>query len=147
VSGFTFIGLLLIVALSGIALSIVGVVWHQQAQREQEKTLLFVGDAYRKAIGSYYENTPSGIKQFPTQLEELLIDKRYPVIKRHIRQLYPNPITPNQPWGLVLQQGRIIGVYADSEKKPIKKFGFSYPYEAFSEANTYSAWQFVYTPS
>lgn len=145
-SGFTFIGLLIIVALSGIALSVVGLVWHHNTQREQEKELLFTGHAYRNAIASYFESSPSGVKEFPRTLEDLLLDKRFPIIKRHIRQLYPNPITPKKPWGLLLQQGQIVGVYTDSDKKPIKKSGFSVQDEPFSEAADYSDWQFSYMP-
>lgn len=145
-SGFTFIGLLIIVALSGIALSAAGIVWHQHTQREQEKELLFVGESYKRAIESYYENTPSGIKEYPSSLDELLIDKRFPIVKRHIRKLYENPITPNKPWVLMLQQGKIIGLYSDSGKRPIKKSGFSAANQAFSEASTYREWQFFYTP-
>jgi type II secretory pathway pseudopilin PulG len=145
-SGFTFVGLLIVVALSGIALSVVGIVWHHNTQREQEKELLFTGHAYRNAITSYYESSPSGVKEFPRTLDDLLLDKRFPVIKRHIRQLYPNPITPQEPWALLLQQGQIIGVYTDSNKKPIKKSGFSTQDETFSEAADYSGWQFIYMP-
>ena len=145
-SGFTFIGLLIIVALSGIALSAAGIVWHQHTQREHEKELLYVGEAYKRAIGSYYENTPSGIKEYPSSLDELVLDKRFPIIKRHIRKLYENPITPNKPWVLILQQGKIIGLYSDSLKHPIKKSGFNLANQAFSEASTYRDWQFTYTP-
>lgn len=51
--GFTYIGVLMLVAIAGIGLAGVGIVWHQDAQREREKELLFIGDEYRQAIGSY----------------------------------------------------------------------------------------------
>lgn len=140
--GFTFIGILIIVALSGIALSIVGSVWHQSVQREREKELLFIGDQYRSAIISYYESTPSGVKQYPKTLEELILDKRYPVVKRHLRKLYADPVS-KQAWGLIKQQDLIVGVYSQSNKAPIKKSGFPSAYEAFAEANTYDEWKFI----
>lgn len=146
--GFTYMGLLMVVAIAGIGLAGVGVVWHQDAQREREKELLFIGDAYRKAIGSYYESSLGTNKQFPTSLDELVLDKRFPIIKRHIRQLYADPMmigtASKKPWGLILQQEQIVGVYTLSEDLPIKKVGFKVGYEAFSEAENYSDWKFIH---
>lgn len=143
VLGFTFIGILVIVAISGIALSGVGIIWHQTIQRELEKELLFIGDQYRAAIYSYYESTPNGVKQYPKKLEDLLLDNRFPVIKRHIRRLYDDPMTNNQPWGLVKQQDFIVGVYSLSTKQAIKKKGFPTIYESFEETTTYDEWKFI----
>ena len=141
--GFTFIGILIIVAISGIALSGVGIVWHQTMQREHEKELLFIGDQYRAAISSYYESTPGGVKQYPRKLEDLLLDNRFPFVKRHIRRLYDDPMTYNQPWGLIKQQDYIVGVYSLSQQQAIKKIGFPTIYESFKEATTYNEWKFV----
>lgn len=141
--GFTFIGILIIVAISGIALSGVGIVWHQTMQREHEKELLFIGDQYRAAISSYYESTPGGVKQYPRKLEDLLLDNRFPFVKRHIRRLYDDPMTNNQPWGLIKQQDYIVGVYSLSQQQAIKKTGFPAIYESFKEVTTYNEWKFV----
>jgi type II secretory pathway pseudopilin PulG len=144
--GFTYLGLLMVIAIAGIGMAGVGIVWHQDMQREREKELLFIGDEFRKAIGSYYENSLSGVKQYPTTLEELILDKRFPITKRHLRKLYTDPITYNKPWGLVMQQGHIIGVYSVSKQAPIKKTGFPSQYETFGEVAEYSEWKFIYTP-
>jgi type II secretory pathway pseudopilin PulG len=145
--GFTYIGLLIMIAISGIALAGVGIVWHQDMQREREKELLFIGEAFRQAIGSYYESNPSGIKQYPATLDALLIDSRFPNIKRHIRKLYDEPITYSKEWGLELQQGKIVGVYSLSDQEPIKKNGFPRQYDSFGSAKKYSDWKFIYLPS
>ena len=63
--GFTFIGILMVIAISGIGLAGIGIVWHQDTQRENEKELLFIGEQYHQAIVSYYESSPSGVKQYP----------------------------------------------------------------------------------
>jgi type II secretory pathway pseudopilin PulG len=144
--GFTYIGLLMVMAIAGIGMAGVGIVWHQDAQREREKELLFIGDEYRKAIGSYYENSLGEAKQFPPTLEDLVTDKRFPNTKRHLRKLYSDPMALSKPWQLVLQQGQIIGVYSASKQTPIKKVGFQPPYETFGEAVEYSDWKFIYTP-
>jgi type II secretory pathway pseudopilin PulG len=144
--GFTFIGILMVIAISGIALAGIGIVWHQDTQRENEKELLFIGEQYRKAIVSYYENSPSGVKQYPKDIQDLLLDKRFTEPKRHIRKLYRDPITRGKPWGLIKQQGLIIGIYSTSETSSIKKNRFPSPYEKFSEAVNYQDWKFIATP-
>ena len=143
--GFTYIGVLMLVAISGIGLAGVGIVWHQDAQREREKELLFIGEEYRKAIGSYYENSPEATKQYPKTLDDLILDNRFPVTKRHLRKLYADPFARENAWGLVMQQGKIIGVYSLSKQQPIKTFGFQPQYENFSSASEHSDWKFIYS--
>ncbi len=142
--GFTYMGVLMLIAISGIGLAGVGIVWHQDMQREREKELLFIGEAFRKAIGSYYMASPTAVKQFPKTLNDLIIDNRFPGIKRHLRKLYADPITRNKAWKLVLQQDGIVGVYSESKLKPLKKHGFLPQYEEFSNAEEYGEWKFVY---
>jgi type II secretory pathway pseudopilin PulG len=143
-SGFTYIGILMIIAISGIALAGVGIVWHQHTQRENEKELLYIGDQYRKAILSYYENSPSGVQQYPKELKDLLTDERMLDKKvHHIRKLYADPISHGKPWELVRQGDQITGVYSSSKSSPIKKTGFPAPYESFSEAKSYQDWKFT----
>mgnify|MGYP004707190439 CR=1 FL=1 len=56
--GFTYLAVLLIVALMGIALAATGELWHTVATRQKEAQLLYVGDRYRRAIGRYYQHGP-----------------------------------------------------------------------------------------
>lgn len=134
----------MIVAISGIALAGVGIVWHQHTQRENEKELLYIGEQYRKAILSYYENSPTGIQQFPKELKDLLTDERIPDKKiHHIRKLYADPISHGKPWELVRQGDRITGVYSASKDSPIRKVDFPAPYESFAEAKSYQDWKFL----
>jgi type II secretory pathway pseudopilin PulG len=144
--GFTYLGMLMLVAISGVAMAGVGIIWHHDAQREREIELIFVGNQFQSAIISYYEKTPSGIKQFPAKLEDLVIDTRYPSVKRHLRKIYLDPMTQSQNWGLVLRQGRITAIYSLSEATPIKKNGFPNIFDRFSEARTYQDWKFGYAP-
>ncbi len=140
-------GVLMLIAIAGIGMAGVGVVWQQNAQREKEKELLFIGDEYRRAIASYYETSPSGAKEFPQSLDDLLLDKRFPNTKRHLRKLYADPITSNTAWGLIKQQQQITGIYSVSKLVPIKKFGFPDQYETFSTALEYNDWKFNYLPN
>lgn len=142
--GFTFIGLMIIIAISGILLAAVGTVWQNHVQRDRENDLLYYGDAYRRAITQYYDQTPSGIKQFPKKLTDLVTDRRFPKPRHHIRVLYPNPIAEDGSWQLIRVAGRIQGVTTTSDQVPIKVSGFPTRYTAFEQAQTYADWQFVY---
>ena len=143
--GFTYMGLLLFIAIAGIALSVIGPVWHTEAQREKEKELLFVGDQMAQAISSYFTNTPGGVKQYPATLEDLLQDKRFPAMRRHLRKIYPDPMTGKAEWGLVKQQNRIVGVYSLSRNKPVKQDGFPENLASFAHAGSYQDWQFTFS--
>lgn len=141
--GFGYLGTLMIIALGAIAMQQVASTWQLQQQREREQELLFIGHQYQQAIKSYFESTPSGTKVYPSDLQELLLDKRFPTIKRHLRKLYRDPFQPNKPWNLIKRGNRIVGVYSGTELKTIKKTGFISADEAFENANTYSDWKFT----
>jgi len=143
--GFTYIGLLILVAIAGVALAGAGGLWSTASKREKEAQLLFVGDEFRRAIGSYYEGSP-GAKQFPEHLEDLLEDKRFPVVRRHLRKVYRDPMTGKAEWGLVKQGERIMGVHSVSEDEPLKRANFRREDEAFRGVGAYSGWRFVYQP-
>ena len=146
--GFTYIGLLIFIALMGIALAGTGVLWHSEMQREKERELLFVGEQFRRAIGLYYERTPGGAKQFPQAIEDLILDRRYPSVQRYLRRLYADPITGNAQWGLVTGPGgRIVGVYSLSAEQTLKRANFLRAYQEFEGKERYDQWRFVYVPA
>jgi type II secretory pathway pseudopilin PulG len=145
--GFSYIGLLIFIALIGIALAGTGMVTRTESQREKERELLFVGSQFRHAIELYYERSPGGAKQFPQALEDLLIDKRYPATQRYLRRIYPDPMSGKLEWGLVKgPEDRIIGVYSMSEQAPRKRFDFPLVYRDFENKDHYKEWRFVYIP-
>ena len=142
-AGFTYLGLLFAVALAGIALAGTGVLWHLESRREKEKELLFIGEQYRQAIGSYYDKSPGGAKQYPERLDELLEDKRFPKPLRHLRRLYRDPMTADGEWALIRQQGRIVGVASRSAARPVKIAGFTIDQQDFEGTERYADWHFV----
>lgn len=145
--GFTYLGLMYLIFVIGIGLAAAGTAWQTEVQREREKELLFAGEQYAMAIGSYYESTPGGIKQYPPNLEDLLLDNRFPVVRRHLRKLYHDPVTGGEEWGLLREQGgRITGVHSLSHQRPLKTAGFPSAWAAFATAENHAAWQFVYAP-
>ena len=144
--GFTYLGTMFLIVFIGIGLAQAGLLWQIEVQREREKELLFIGKQYAMAIGSYFESTPGGLKQYPVSLENLLQDHRFPGVKRHLRKLYSDPITGGEQWGLIKEQGRIVGVYSLAVQRPLKRAGFSAAWTAFADAESYTAWQFIYAP-
>jgi type II secretory pathway pseudopilin PulG len=146
-SGFTYILLLIAIAVTGAALAAVGELHSHAAQREKEKELLFVGGEIRHAIASFYERSPGGAKRYPQSLDELLEDKRQPAPQRYLRRVYPDPLTGKPDWGLIeAPGGGIMGVYSVSEMAPVKTGNFPPEYETFAEARRYADWKFFYSP-
>jgi len=143
-AGFSYMGILMLMVIAGISMAATSLVWHTQQQRLKEQQLLFAGTAIGKAIASYHLSNPNGLKEYPPSLEALLLDKRHPTIKRHLRRLYQDPMTKQQNWALIMQNNRVIGVYSKSKIKPIKMTGFISAYESFSNAKTYQDWKFVH---
>lgn len=136
---------LLALALLGIALLGASEWWGVARQREAEADLMYLGDQYRKAIQHYYYATPAGVKTYPTRLEDLLEDPRFPVPVRHLRRLYRDPIT-GDAFDLICAGDDIVGVASASTKKPLKRKNFAPGYGAFEEQDTYSEWKFVFNP-
>lgn len=145
--GFTYIWMLFAVALSGIVLAGAGQVWQTETRREKEVELMFVGEQFRQAIGSYYENSPGMPKRYPDSLERLLSDNRFPIVKRHLRKVFFDPMTGKAEWGLIRKPGiGITGVHSLSTRKPFKRANFHERYVTFADAAGYQDWKFVYLP-
>jgi len=139
--GFTYIGLLIAIALMGVFLAELGQVWSTVRRRDREAELLWVGDQYRRALRSYY--LTGGPERFPRRLEDLLADPRTPTVKRHLRQLYPDPITGRPEWGLDRTGDFITGIHSLSEAEPLKKTGFRRVDASFEDKQKYSEWIFM----
>jgi type II secretory pathway pseudopilin PulG len=140
--GFTYIGLLLGIAIMGCFMAAVSEVWHTAVKREREAQLLFAGDQIRRAL-TRYAMSASGVERYPRRLEDLLRDPRYPLPRRYLRQVYADPMTPSGEWGLVKSGDFITGVYSLSEDEPLKSAGFSLADRGFEDKKKYSEWVFM----
>ncbi len=133
--GFTFIGIIISVAVLGVGLAGLGQVWGVKAKREREQELLFVGEQYRAAIFSYVSATPAGKPRYPRQLDDLLDDKRHPVVRRHLRQLYPDPLTGRADWEVVLAaDGGIAAIHTRADGRSDENAATSQPTSSRSSA-------------
>ena len=142
--GFTYLTALFVVALMGAGYATVGEMWHTTSMRDKEQELLHIGDQYRRAIERYYV---AGPRRYPRTLEDLVKDPRAPTTQRHIRQLYPDPITGSSEWGLVkAPDGGIMGVHSTSQEAPIKQDNFKLRDRDFMAAKSYADWKFIFIP-
>lgn len=138
--GFTYIGLLLMVALITAGLASIGEAWRTMVQRSKEAELLFIGEQFRHAIKRYYEATPGADKQLPKSLEDLLRDPRYPVVRRYLRKVFVDPMMGKTEWGLIREKDGIIGVHSLSTDVPFKQRGGES--DSLRRA-TYAEWKFI----
>jgi type II secretory pathway pseudopilin PulG len=145
--GFSYIGLLLALAILGVLLGNTALMWHTQAKHERELELLFIGDQFAAALDSYQSLTPNGTREFPPSLEALLEDRRFPMPVHHLRKLYVDPITRDRDWGLIRQDGRIVAVHSRSSERPLKQAGFEAGYEDLRGAASYADWLFKPHPA
>jgi len=91
-------GVLMIMAVGALAIMAIVALqlhshWQRDFTREMEQELLFRGRQYVIAIDAYMKANPG---RYPESLQ-ILYDKK------HIRQLYPDPMTDHGEWNLVMQ--------------------------------------------
>jgi type II secretory pathway pseudopilin PulG len=145
VEGFTFLVVLGIVVIMGVGLLAVNELWSTTRAREKEQELLFIGHQFRLAIQQYSESNPKGkqIRTYPMSLDDMLVDSRYPSIRRYLRKIYVDPMTGNNEWGLRrFANGGIYGVYSLSDDAPFKRDNFDLVDVNFKGASQYSSWVF-----
>jgi len=139
--GFTYVGFLIAVAVTGAALSALAEIASHAMQREKEAELLFRGNEFREAIASYHRTED----RYPQSLQQLLENKGFSMPVRHLRRMYADPMSGDGDWVLVqAPDGGIMGVHSRSEAVPIKTGNFRSKDEAFQDATRYADWKFVY---
>lgn len=145
--GFTYVALLIAVAIVGAGLAGAAELWSHAEQRERERDLLFIGGEFRRAIERYYQESPGVAKSYPQELADLLGDRRFPAPRRHLRRMYRDPMTGKAEWGIVeAPTGGIMGVRSLSDGETLKKAGFRPENQALEGAGRYSQWEFSYQP-
>jgi type II secretory pathway pseudopilin PulG len=142
--GFMYVWAMAAIAVLGVGLSAVGTIWAEAARREREQELIRAGVAYARAIASYRASSPGSVVMSPRRLEDLVLDDRFPKARRHLRQLYADPLSPGQPWGLITDaDGRIQGVYSRNDAAPLMQVAMEIDGVALPAASRYADWKFV----
>ena len=149
-AGFTYIGILVFVAVLGLASAMTLEVASTAARRSAERELRGIGGEFNAAFKSYFLSSPKGTPAYPHMLEDLLRDPRFPGLRRHLRRIYADPLTGHTEWGLVpAPGGGIMGVYSLAQGTPMGRA------ENALKANLppgtpkggYAEWMFGYDPN
>ncbi len=145
--GFTYLAALFLIVVVSSSLMVVQKQWSTIVKRDNEKELFFRAGQIIQGIESFYTNSPGDTTEYPRSLKVLLKDNRYPVLKRHLRKMYKDPMTQKGDWGIIYDgKGRIKGIYSQSNREPLKKGGFSKAYKTFENKKKYSDWKFIHEP-
>ena len=144
-AGFTYLGLMIILAIIGVAAAgtlRMGAVLQRHANEEE---LLAIGLDFRAALRDYARATQGAGSTAPHSLDDLLRDPRYPNPRRYLRQIPVDPLTGRPVWGLVLAPdgASIIGIHSLSKARPIKIANFPLVFRDFEAKASYADWIFV----
>lgn len=105
--GFSYLGLLGLLALIGAGLAALGPLWSTAMQRERERELRFRGEEIARAIAAYRDAIQPA--QWPRNLDELLQDERGGTSRHHLRRRYLDPFTGAADWRLLPATGEVTG--------------------------------------
>lgn len=143
--GFTYVAMLFALAIFGLGLASIGEAWSVASHRAKEQELIDIGRAYISAIGTYYARSPGTLRTYPKRLEDLIEDKRFVGVERHLREIYRDPFNNVQEWGLVkAPDGGIIGVYSLSEKPTWRRQPVMLSKTSLIVGSRYSEWKFIF---
>ena len=143
-SGFAYLFLLFALAVLAISALALGSLQYYERVRSNEAELLRIGSEFRRALASYRD--ANAARAYPMSIDELLLDRRNGAVRRHLRKLYFDPFTNTQEWGLVIEDGRIVGVHSLSQRMPLKIAGFDPENADFEGAQSYADWVFRASP-
>lgn len=143
-NGFTYLGLLIALAIIAIASTATLQLGIIMQRRVAEDELLKIGAEFQNALLQYAKATPAGLNSAPKSLQSLLRDPRYPNTQRYLRKLYIDPLTGKEEWGSIASpDGKgIIGVFSLSEDKPIKIANFDAQFQSLEGKTSYREWVF-----
>jgi type II secretory pathway pseudopilin PulG len=132
--GFTYLGLLFVISLLGASLAAAGVTWQHRVQRELELESMFRGQQIADAIGAWRAASSSAAEASevtappsgPPDLASLLEDRRTGKLSRHLRRVYPDPLTGLPDWTLLRDpDGSLIGLRSRSDRPALIQIGLT----------------------
>jgi type II secretory pathway pseudopilin PulG len=142
--GYTYIGLLILVAVTA-TLSAGLLRTGAMVQRHgAEDALLEAGSELAKALYSYALATPPGKNPRPQRMEDLLRDPRFTkIIVRHLRRVPLDPMTGQERWGELLSDSEpgIDAFYSLSDLRAVRT-DFHSKYADFARKRYYREWLF-----
>jgi len=146
-SGFAWLMVLAMLAIASASASVVAARWADERARDREQELLRVGDLYARALAEFNASSPGGEKAYPKTLELLLEDLRFAGTHRHLRILYPNPLSGKLDWELVRDaDGGIIGIRPPQTGEPWRRTPVSLASCDLPAVHRYRDWVFTARP-
>lgn len=146
-AGFTYLWVLMTVAFAGIGLSLAAQVHTTAIHRDQEAALLAIGRQFQQALRSYANAAAvDGPSRYPQNLGDLLEDRRGPVVRRHLRQVFVDPVTGQAQWGEVRVGGRLVGLHSLSDAAAIKRDHFDPDMQHLTGKDHLKEWVFGLQP-
>ena len=143
--GFSWLLVLMVLAVASAAGAAVAQRWSDQIARDKERRLLRVGDAFARALADYHASSPGSDKRFPPTLEQLVLDTRFVGTRRHLRTIYPDPLTGQPDWVLVRDaRGDIFGIRSRAEQQPWVRVPQRLGATDLPAAQRYAEW--IFTP-
>lgn len=143
--GFTYVGLIVLVAIIGLVGAATLKVDALLRRAAAEDELLEIGAAFSQALKSYAEATPRGQPTYPPSMQELLKDPRSPAVRRHLRKIFVDPMTGKAEWGIVHagSDTGVLAVYSLSKAKPLKVANFDGRFANLENRQHISEWKFA----
>lgn len=144
-AGFTYVGLVIFVAILGLVGAATLKVDSLLRRVAAEQELLEIGAEYSEALRSYAAATPRGYPTAPPTMRELLKDPRFPGTRRHLRKIYVDPVAGKEEWGVVYQGDKagVLAVYSLSQAQPLKQANFDARFQNFENKQHLSEWKFT----
>jgi len=122
--GFTYLGLLFLIAVVAAAGAVAAERWTTVLQRDREAELDFRGRQIARAIAAYQQTSPGADKAWPHQLDELVDDHRAEPPRHHLRRLYADPFTGQADWLLLRDPaGGVRGVSSRATMPALQTLG------------------------
>lgn len=143
--GFTYLTVLIAVAVAAVAATATVQLGDLVQRRDAELEMLAIGRQFRAALVSYANASPPGAARAPATLEDLLLDRRYPATRRHLRRVFVDPLTGRATWGLLPgPDGKgIVGIHSLAPGRPVKVDNFPPGEEALRNRTSYRDWVFM----
>jgi type II secretory pathway pseudopilin PulG len=148
-AGFTYLGLVIMVAIVGMAGAATLKVDALMRRAAAEEALLEAGAAFGAALKSYADATERGQPTQPPSLQDLLKDPRFPGVRRHLRKIFVDPVTGKAEWGIVWRDpdshSGVLAVYSLSRARPLKQANFDARFQHLENREHLSEWKFAAT--
>ena len=143
--GFTYVSVIILVAIIGLVTAATLKMGSVLQRSKAEEQLLDIGAAFSDALQSYADATPAGMPTQPPSLKALLRDPRFPGVRRHLRQIYADPMTGKAEWGVVYlgDQVGVLAVYSLSDARPVKIGNFPRRFAGLEGKQKISEWRFA----